>query len=217
MSSPFGLAGVIATDEPDSELLELPDPPRRQRTFTIGVLLAGIVAALVMVATLRHDVTYALGRGVPTSLGDLQAVRSEALEPNDNGFVSADGLLGAAGGLRYERPFHEDTFRALPVAGRTNLWVEVRVPEGQENGRWEPPRSFVGHLERFDAVGPSHRGLRSAIEETTQTRLPQEAFLLVDGEDPAHARWAVVLATMFTGFAVWNAIGIARIVRKVRR
>jgi hypothetical protein len=212
--SPFELPG--ASDEVDRELLDLPDPPRRQRTFTIGVLSLGILAALAMVITLRHDVAYALARSRPANVGDLRVASGATLEANENGLVAGDGLLGAAGGLRYERPLRDDTFRALPVAGRTDVWVEVRVPPGEEGGRWEPPRAFVGRLERFDAVGPSHSGLRAAIEATTQAHVPRGAFLLVDGEDPTHARWAIVVAAIFLGFAAGNALAIARIVRKVQ-
>ena len=43
-----------------------------------------------------------------------------------------------------------------------------------------------------------------------------DAWLLVDGEDPGSARWTVLLAAMFLGFAAWNVVAIARILRKVR-
>jgi hypothetical protein len=103
----------------------------------------------------------------------------------------------------------------VPVAGRNDIWVEVRVPAGQESGRWEPPRSFTGRLVRFGAAGPRHRGLASAIALATHERLPSGAWLLVDGEDPAHARWVLVLAATFLGFAAWHATAIAKMLRKV--
>jgi hypothetical protein len=216
VSAAFEVGGANAVDEIDPELVELPDPPRRQRSFTLAVLFLGVIAALAMVFALRHDVAYAFGGGHPTSLGDLRTADLAVLASHVNEFVAGDALLGAAGGLRYERPLREDTFRALPVAGRADLWVEVRVPAGEESGRWEPPRSFEGHLERFDAAGPSHRGLAAAIEEAGEARIPSGAFLLVDGEDPTHARWAIVVTAMFLGFAGWNGLGIARLLRRVR-
>ena len=199
----------------DPELLELPDPPRRERAFTVAVLGVAALAALALAFALRIDVLYALGAGRPATLGDLHGASDVVLDGHVNSFVSGDALLGAAGGLRYERPLRDDTFRALPVAGRNDLWVEVRVPAGQENGRWEPPRSFEGHLERLDAADPSHRGLAAAIEEATALRVPRGAFLLVDGEDPSHARWAILLASIFLGFAAWNVLGIAHLVRRL--
>lgn len=203
-------------DELDPELLQLPAPPRRERTLTLAVLAMAAAAALAMAFVLRRDVAYALAGGqAGVTLGDLATARAEGLASAENRLVRAEGLLGAAGGIRYERPFVEDSFRTVPVAGRNDIWVDVRVPAGQENGRWEPPRTFVGRLVRMSAAGPRHRGLATAIEAATHERVPAGAWLLVDGEDPDGARWAVVLAALFLGFALWNAVAIARIVRKV--
>ncbi len=79
----------------------------------MGVLSLGIVAALAMVITLRHDVVYAFARSRPVDVGDLRAASGATLQANENALVAGDGLLGAAGGLRYERPLRDDTFRAL--------------------------------------------------------------------------------------------------------
>ena len=128
-------------------------------------------------------------------------------------------MLGAAGGIRYERPFVLDSFRMLPVVGRTeplDKWVEVRVPTGHESGRCDPPHTIAGLLVRIDAAWTRHRGQRAAIEQATHEHVPENAWLLVVGEDPDDARWSIVLAVMFLGFAGWNAASIARIVRKVK-
>jgi hypothetical protein len=187
--------------------------------LTVLVLALAAVAALAMAIALRRDAVYALTSNSAASLGDLRTASASTLEANENRFVRADGMLGVAGGIRYERPFSEDTFRTLPVPGRAEggveVWVEVRVPPGQESGRWEPPRSFAGRLVRLDAAGPRHRGIATAIEQTTGQRVPKDAWLLVDAEDPKSARWAILLAAIFLGFVVWNAAAITRIVRKV--
>jgi hypothetical protein len=203
-------------DELDPELLALPDPPRRERTFTVMVLALAAVLALAMVFALRRDVAYALAGSTPAGLGELRTAGTETLAASENRLVHAEGMLGAAGGIRYERPFLEDTFRTLAVAGREDIWVDVRVPEGQESGRWGPPRAFTGRLVRFGTAGPRHRGLANAIERTTGSRVSSEGWLLVDGEAPESARWTILLATMFLGCAAWNAVAIARIVRKVQ-
>ncbi len=202
----------------DPELLLLPSPPRAGRTLTLLVLAAATVAALAMVFALRGDVMYALRSGRPAVLGDLRTASAATLASYENRLVRAEGLLGAAGGIRYERPLRDDTFRALPVAGRQEgqgVWVEVSVPPGEESGRWEPPRSFVGRLVRFDAAGPRHRGLARAIEEAGHTRVPSGSFLLVDGEEPGRARWVILLASIFLVFAAANALAIARLVRRL--
>jgi hypothetical protein len=204
-----------ARDELDPELLALPDPPRGQQRLTVVVLSIAALLALAMTVALRGDVAYALRTSTPVGVGDLRTASEATLEANENRLVQAEGMLGAAGGIRYERPLVEDTFRTLPVPGR-DVWVDVRVPAGQESGRWEPPRTFTGRLVRFASAGPRHRGLAGAIERTTGNGVSPRAWLVVDGEDPSRARWALLLATMFLGFAAWNAVAIARIVRKIR-
>jgi hypothetical protein len=210
------LAGADARDEPDPELLALPGPPRGQRTLTVTLLGMALFASLAMAFSLRHDVVYALAGGVPASLGDLRTVSRSTLDASENHLVVADARLGAVGGIRYERPFVDDTFRTLPVAGRPEVWVDVRVPAGQEGGRWEPPPSVSGRLVRLDAAGQRHRGLREAIERTTRERVVDGAWLVVDGETPEAARWAVLLCATFLAFAAWNAVAIARITSRVK-
>jgi hypothetical protein len=210
--------GEAGRDELDPELLALPDPPHRARTFTVAVLILASIAALSMVVTLRHDVTYAFRDATPLDVGDLRTVDDAALASAENRYVRAEGLIGATG-IRYERPFVEDTFRTVLVAGRGDLWVDVRVPAGQESGRWQPPSTFAGRLVRLGAAGPRHRGLAGAIEENAHlgsARAIGRAWLLIDGEQPESARWSVVLAVMFLGFAAWNFGAVARILRKVK-
>jgi hypothetical protein len=213
--SPLGLGGRESSEELDPELLALPDPPRRERTLTVLVLALAAALSLAMVFALRRDVVYALGSGTPVELGDLHTATASSLSGGDNHLVRAEALLGAAGGIRYERPFADDTFRTLPVAGRPDVWVDVRVPAGQESGRWEPPHTVLGRLVRFDGAGPRHRGLAGAIERTSHAQVPSGAWLLVDGEAPDATRWTILLAVTFLGFAAWNVMAIGRIVRKV--
>ncbi len=215
LSPALDLARARARYATDPELVSLPRSKGQGRAVTLLVLALGVVAAVGMVIALARDAGYALRGGGPFPLGDLGAVSPALLAEHENRAVVADGLLGVVGALRYERPLREDTFRALPVLGRFDLWVEVRVPAGKETGRWEPPRSFTGRLERLDVVGPAHRGLRDAIEQATHTRVPRDAWLIVDGDDPAQARWVLVLAMIFLTCAAWNAVAIVRVVRRV--
>ncbi len=208
-----------ASPELDPELAELPSPPRRARTFIVLVLAIAAVSALAMAFALSREVAYALAGHSAEALGDLRSASTAVLVANENRPVRAEALLGATGGIRYERPFVADSFRMLPVLGRTeplDMWVEVRVPAGQESGRWEPPHALAGRLVRFDAAGSRHRGLRAAIEQATHEQVPKGAWLLVDGEDPDDLRWAILVAVMFLGFAGWNTLSIARIVRKIK-
>jgi hypothetical protein len=214
---PEALSVEVATrDEVDPELALLPDPPRRERTFTVAILLLAAASAVALTVALGTDVAYALCRAIPIGLGDLRTAPAAVLAASENRFVRADAMLGAAGGIRYERPFVADSFRTMPVAGRTDLWVDLRVPAGQESGRWEPPRAVAGRLVRIGAGGPRHRGVASAIADVTHENVPTPAWLLVDGEEPAGARWAIVLAAALLAFAAWNVTAAVRLVRRVK-
>lgn len=185
----------------------------------MAALLAGAIAALAMALTLRRDVLYACRSTSPVSLGDLSTATAGTLGGYENRYVRAEALLGAAGGIRYERPLRADTFRALSVVGRggeDGVWVEVRVPPGEETGRWQPARVFAGRLVAFDRADLRHRGLATAIERATHARVGPGAFLLIDGEEPEHERWTVVLAAAFLALAAWNAFAFARLVRRLR-
>jgi hypothetical protein len=134
----------------------------------------------------------------------------------ENGYVSASAMLGAAHAIRYERPLVSESFRLMPVVGRPNVWVEVRVPAGAENIRYVPPSQFTGRLVKFESAGPKHRGLASAITDATGQKVPEASWLLVEGEAPTGARWAIMLIAMFLGFAVWNLAVVAKLLRKVK-
>ena len=206
------LTGAREKEELDPELLELPDPPRGERTLTLVLLAVTAVASLAMSVLLLRDAAYAFAPRDAAPMGELFTAAPATVGPGGtsghNRLVSAQGLLGATGAVRYERPFERDSYRLAPVAGREDLWVEIRVPAGEENVRFVPPSTFYGRLVRFDAVGPRHRALRD--------RVPEGAWLIVDGETPERARWTVALVVLFLGFAVWNVLAFARLVRKVR-
>jgi hypothetical protein len=215
-SSP-GLPGSDAAgsaDGVDPELASLPDPPRGERRATVLLLALTALASLAMVLTLARDAAYAFNPGDVSEVGDLRVVPPGALVAN--AFVHGTGMLGGGSSIRFERSFESDTFRVAPVAARPDVWVELRVPQGIDPERYVPPSSFTGRFVRFDAAGPRHRGLARSVTELTGQVVPAGSWLLVDGETPAQAHWAVALVVLFGGFAVWNALAIGRLVRKVR-
>ncbi len=200
-------------DEIDPELLELPDPPKRERTITVMMLVFTALASLAMVFALRRDAAYAFAPAAPDEIGDLGSAPIATF--TENRFVHASGMLGAAHAIRYERPLVSDSFRLMPVAGSPRTWVEVRVPAGSENVRYVPPAQFTGRLVRFDGGGPKHRGLASAVRDATGQEIPAGSWLLVEGESPSGSRLAVLLCAMFVGFAAWNLLVIAKLLKKV--
>ncbi len=108
-----------------------------------------------------------------------------------NAYISGTAMLGAAHAITYERPLVSDSFRLMPVAGRP------------------------GHLVRFDSAGPKHRGLASAIKDATGQKIPDGAWLRVEGDAPTGARWALMLVAVFLSFAAWNLSVTAKLLRKV--
>jgi len=198
----------------DPELLALPAPPRRERTATVVLMLATAIAAAWMAFALLGEARYALSPGQPRDVGDLAA-----FQPTDdfaNRYVRAAGLLGTTGAIRYGRAAEGDSFRLAPVAGNPKLWVEIRVPEGFEGPRFVPPTNFAGRLVPFARAGVRHVGLTNTVRGTTDTTVPDDAWLLIDANSPRSSRWAVALAVLFVGFAGWNLAGVARVLSRVR-
>lgn len=200
-------------EELDPELLELPDPPKRERTLTVLMLVVTAVASIAMIFALRRDAAYAFSAPQAAELGDLIHTPEGAFQ--ENRFVRGQGMLGAAAAIRYERPLTEGSFRLMPVAGRPNVWVEVRVPAGAENVRYVPPNQFTGRLVRFETGGPKHRGLAAAVKDATGQDVPRGSWLLVEGDAPPNSRWAVLLVAIFAGFALWNVFVTAKLLRRV--
>ena len=200
-------------EELDPELLELPDPPKQGRTLTVALLLFTAACSLLMLLALRRDAAYAFATTDARDVGDLTSAKTDGFLENQ--YVRANVTVGAGGAIRYERPLVSDSFRLMPVAGRDDVWVEVRVPPRAENVRWVPPTQVTGRLVRFETAGPRHRGLASAVKDTKQHDVPKDAWLLVDTAAPNDARWAVVLCILFACFAAWNAFATAKLLRKV--
>ncbi len=216
--------GLLGKEEVDPELLQLPDPPRGERRSTLAVMALAAVASAAMAAALTRDAAYAFRSTSATDLGDLASSPASAFVSNS--FVEGKGQLAGAGQLRYERPFESDSYRIAPlirsgagapmVTGRNDLWVELRVPAGSESNRFVPKAEFAGRLVRFADAGLRHRGLRGAIEDRTGQKVPDNAYLLVDGQAPDTSRAFAMLWAMFVGFALWNVASIVRLVRKVK-
>jgi hypothetical protein len=202
---------LLGKEEVDPELLELPDPPRGERRSTLLVMALAAVASAAMAASLTRDAAYALGSSSVTDLGDLSTTSAFV----SNSFVEGKGQLAGVGQLRYERPFESDSYRIAPVTGRSDVWVELRVPAGEESNRFVPKSDFSGRLVRFSEAGLRHRGLRGAIEDRTGQKV-ENAFLLVDGQAPDNSRAFAMLWVMFVAFALWNVAAITRLVRKVK-
>ncbi|MCC6903102.1 MAG: hypothetical protein IT377_29295 [Polyangiaceae bacterium] len=206
------LPPLVLPVEPDPELEALPAPRRPGRTLTLATMSVTTLLALGMAWAIRGEVTYALRKGAPTSLGNLSE-----LEPRSdlaNTWVQGEALLGSTRAVRYERPLEGgDSYRLAPIAGNDRIWVQVRVPHGMEGPRFVPPTSFVGRMIPFSQAGVRYGGLTDAAARASGGKAPSDAWLLIDGEAPTTTRWSLGLVALFVGFAAFNVWGLARLLR----
>lgn len=199
--------------EPDPELEALPAPRRPGRNLTLTTMTVTAVLALGMVWAIRGEASYALHKGSPTSLGNLSE-----LEPRPelaNTWVQGEALLSSTRAVRYSRPLEQGGYRLAPIAGNDRVWVQVRVPDGMEGPRFVPPTSFVGRLIPFSQASIRHAGLTEAAARASAGKLPENAWLLIDGEAPTTTRWALGLVVLFLAFACFNVWGLVRLLRPV--
>ncbi len=201
--------------KPDPDLEALPAPRRPARTLTLVTMSVTTLVAVAMTWAVRGEATYALRDGAPMSIGNL----TELGEPKGdlaNTWVQGEALLSSSHAVRYGRPLETDNYRLAPIAGNEKIWVQVRVPEGMEGPRFVPPTSFVGRLVPISRAGIRLDGLPDAVESAKAGKMPEGAWLLVDGESPSTTRWAIGLVLLFMGFAAFNLWGLYKLTRPVR-
>ncbi|MEB2312506.1 MAG: hypothetical protein OZ921_09155 [Sorangiineae bacterium] len=198
----------------DPDLEALPEPRRPGRTLTLLVMAVTATLALLLAYALRGEAAYALERGAPLELGELDGFTPRAELANR--WVRGEAPLGSNGALRYGRPLDGDTFRLAPVGGNDRLWVEVRVPAELDDPRFVPPSSFVGRLVPFRSSGLGHAGLPDAVAEAASpARVPADAWVLIDDQSPRGTRWALGLVALLLGFAGFNLWGLYQLTRPV--
>jgi hypothetical protein len=206
-----------APDAIDPELVALPSPPVAARRATVALFLCTALASAATLWGLRREAAFAMGSGEVMRAGELRRAPAAELAKNTGRVISGSGLLGASGAVTFARPFAPDLrFRLMPVAGRDDLWVEVNMPEGEQGARWVPPHEVAGRLERLDALGHRHRGLRAAVERVRGLPLPADTYVVVNGDVPAGNRWAMALAALFLVSALYNGLMAARLLRPAR-
>lgn len=201
-------------DTHDPELEALPEPRRPGRKLTLACLGLTAVVALLMALSVRGEAAYALRSGPPAELGNL--AHFEPRPELANSWVHGEALLGSTNAIRYGRPLDADTYRLAPVAGNDKLWVQIRVPEGMEGPHFVPPTSFVGRLVPIADASIRHAALPAAVQSAGAGSVPEQAWLLIDGEAPSTTRWALGLVALFVAFFAFNVWGLYRLSRPVR-
>ncbi len=207
-------------NQPDPDLTDLPSPRRPLRRVTLGVLTLVAVASLGVLWGLRGEIGYCLSFSPVQPLGDLAQLHPSAALANH--WVQGRAPLAAEGAVRFQRPLESDSYRMGPVAGNPQLWIQFRVPAVYDNEAFIPPASFVGRLMPLNRTALRQAALAGAVVEAgwPKGHLPANAWLLVDGESPASTRWALGLAGLLVGcalFAVWGLWSLLRPLPPLRR
>jgi hypothetical protein len=202
------------SSETDLELAQLPEPRRPWRRATFAAMALVSVISLGLSLNLVPDLVYALNPSPPVEVNGLEHFRPGP--ELHNRLVHGEGTLSPDRAIRYERPMEPDSYRLAEVVGNPNLWVEVRVPEGEEGPRFVPPTSFVGRLVRADAVSIRQKGLVEAVADAGLGELGRDTWILIDGEAPQSLRWVFGLLGLLLAFAIFNVVGILRLARPIR-
>jgi hypothetical protein len=203
----------VPSSTPLPELAELPPPRRPWRRATLVTLASGAVASVLFAAAVVPDVRYSLRGGAARDIGEL-----ERLAPGRelaDAWVRGEGRLSVTNAIRYRRPLERDSYRLASVDDNPRVWVQIRVPEGEEHPRFVPPDSFVGRLVPISKLGLRQRGLADAVSAAGLPPLREDAWLLVDGESPAALRWVLGLLALLLAFAAFNVVGLVRLLRPI--
>jgi hypothetical protein len=203
----------VLSGPPLPELAELPPPRRPFRRVTLLTLGSGAVASLLFAAAVVPDVLYALHGGSARDVGELaRFVPGPELADT---WVRAEGQLSVTDAIKYRRPLEHDSYRLASVEENPRVWVQIRVPSGEEDPRFVPPDSFVGRLVPVSKLGLRQRGLADAVGGAGLAPLRGDAWLLVDGESPAALRWVLGLLALLLAFAAFNVVGLVRLLRPI--
>lgn len=203
-----------ASSGTDLELADLPEPRRPWRRATFAAMALVSLISLGLSVNLVPDLVFALNPSPPVELNDLERFRPQS--ELHNRLVHGEATLSADRAIRYERPMEPDSYRLAEVVGNPQLWVQVRVPAGDEGPHFVPPTSFVGRLVRAHDVSIRQQGLSEAVAQAGLGKLDADTWILIDGEAPQTMRWVFGLLALLLAFAIFNVVGILRLARPIR-
>lgn len=184
----------VAENAYDAELEAIADARSRPatRALFVGRLLS-IVAAAALAFALRHDLRYALSPTAPIELGSSSS--SSELVAASHRYVSLRGIPGAVGAVDYRRPLGRGLYRLAPLVDRPDIFVELRLPEGDPT-RFVPPTSVQGRLVPLDEGGARFSNVREMLARTTGHSVPASAWLLEQGAAPSFVAAGAVIAAI---------------------
>lgn len=206
--------GATSPGEADADLEALPAPRRPWRKLTLAVMTTTLLGSLALLLSLRGELSFSLRAQAPRSVGELSAYTPGDADANT--WVQGQGELEVSDAIAYRRPLESDSYRLSRVSGTSKLWVQVRVPQDDDDPnhkRFVAPSSFVGRLVPVGQGDIRMSQLGSAVAEAGRPPLPEGAWLLIDGEAPATTRWTLGVGLLLLGFALFNLFGLIRLLR----
>ncbi|MSP26479.1 MAG: hypothetical protein EXR75_15285 [Myxococcales bacterium] len=212
---------------PDERKALVP-PPRRVRNATVGVMFVTAVSSALMAMSLAPEALYSLADREAVELGDLGAAKLDSTWSGR--YVRATAELQPSAHVAFKRVGEPGERRlgavlladagplagAVPLANAGPRLVDYAVPPSERGARFVPPTLLRGRLERLPELGLRHRGIARAVMPLTGGKVG-DAWVLVDGSDPASSRWALGLEAVLLAFFAFNAGGIVLILRRAQR
>lgn len=197
-AGPPGGASASA-DDVDPELMALPAPPAGRRLATMAVMALAVVVALGLTTMLRHDVAYFFASSAVVDAGEAATLSPATL--TSNSYVQVSGTPMASQVVRYRRLLSGETFVVFPLAGQRTVYVHMRESELSA-----PSTSYSGRLVTFGEMGGRLDGVRSFFAQQMGAPVTGESFVLLVGESPPTAWWALaltLLCALFVALDVW--------------
>jgi len=203
----------ISSEGIDPELLDLPAPAKGRRLATMALMALSVVVALGLLASIRRDVSYFFHPGTPVALGEAVALEPAELEPNS--YVTVEGTPMASGTVGYGRILGTGRYRAFPLAGQRNLYVQLPV-ESDDAARTSARRQFSGRLVTFGDAGGRFGTVRRFLESKMGMPVSGESYLLLADEAPSSYGGSLALVVLVSFAILVNLILFLRLFRPIR-
>jgi hypothetical protein len=197
-------------DDVDPELLALPAPPMGRRLATMTVMALAVVVALGITAALRHDVAYFFSGGAVVEVGEAASLAPATLRSNS--FIRVSGTPMASQIVRYRRLLSGETFVVFPLAGQRTMFVHM-----PERAMAAPTTDYSGRLVTFGEMGGRLDGVQSFYAREMGTPVTSESFVLLVGESPGSAWWALALSVLCVLFVIVDVWLLVRWFRPLPR
>lgn len=163
--------------------------------------------ALLLAFLLRLDVAYAFTPAGASAVGDVLSADRAALPTNR--LVRIEGAPMASNAVFFRRALGGGEYVTFSLAGQRDVWVQVPVEEG-ERMRALSQHSFEGRLVRVGDLGGRFDAVSAYLSGTLHQPIDDSAYLLLAGERPSNAWWAIALVALVLSFVAIDAYLLVR-------